>query len=152
MGITQHSKKEQKRKEVVDVNSKKTLFLWFCRSLDGCDHQLFMSAFDQNLTLCLNELDLRREAIFGLDFDLLNVTVFSHDNNSEDLSLASLDLHLASGYVLEEAFASVSGFILDGHFYGTLFLKDAVHFLEPMGRETKDMHILGDGLRTLLRR
>ena len=122
------------------------------RSLDGCDHQLFMSAFDQNLTLCLNELDLRREPIFGLDFDLLNVTVFSHDNNSQDLSLASLDLHLASGYVLEEAFASVSGFILDGHFYGTLFLKDAVQFLEPMGRETKDMHILGDGLRTLLRR
>ena len=66
-----------------------------------------MSAFDQNLTLCLNELDLRREPIFGLDFDLLNVTVFSHDNNSQDLSLASLDLHLASGYVLEEAFASV---------------------------------------------
>ena len=111
-----------------------------------------MSAFDQNLTLCLNELDLHAEPIFGLDFDLLNVTVFSHDNNSQDLSLASLDLHLASGYVLEEAFASVSGFILDGHFYSTLFLKDAVHFYEPMGRETKDMHILEDGLRTLLRR
>ena len=111
-----------------------------------------MTAFGRNLTLCLRELDLRQESIFGMDFDLLNVTVFRHDNNSEDLSLASLNLHLATGYILEETFASVSGFILDGHFYGTLFLKDAVHFLEPMGRESKDMHILGDGLRTLLRR
>ena len=96
-----------------------------------------MSAFDQNLTLCLNELDLRREPIFGLDFDLLNVTVFSHDNNSQDLSLASLDLHLASGYVLEEAFASVSGFILDGHFYGTLFLKDAALYISTNPWEEK---------------
>ena len=32
------------------------------------------------------------------------------------------------------------------------FFKDAVHFLEPMGRESRDMHIFGDGLKTLLRR
>ena len=32
------------------------------------------------------------------------------------------------------------------------FCKDAVHFLEPMGRESRDMHIFGDGLKTLLRR
>ena len=30
--------------------------------------------------------------------------------------------------------------------------EDAVHFLEPMGRESKDMHVFGDGLKTLLRR
>ena len=80
------------------------------------------------------------------------MTVFNHDNNSQEVSLTSLDLHLVTGYILEETFASTSGFILDGHFYGTVFLKDAVHFLEPMGRESRDMHIFGDGLKTLLRR
>ena len=53
----------------------------------------------------------------------LNVTVFSHDNNSLEIPLTSLDLRMVSGYVLEETFASVSGFILEGHFYGTVFLK-----------------------------
>ena len=71
------------------------------------------------------------------DFDRVNVTIFTHDNVSQDVSLSSLDLPLAWGYVLEEEFASVSGFILDGHFYGTVFLKDAVHFLEPMGHASR---------------
>ena len=104
--------------------------------------------------MCLIDQDIANEPIFGApdQFDLLNVTVFKHDNNSLDVSLSALDLHLVSGYVLEESFASASGFILDGHFYGTVFLKDAVHFLEPMGRESRDMHIFGDGLKTLLRR
>ena len=70
-------------------------------------------------------------------FDRVNVTIFTHDNVSQDVSLSSLDLPLAWGYVLEEEFASVSGFILDGHFYGTVFLKDAVHFLEPMGHASR---------------
>ena len=73
---------------------------------------------------------MEKEAIVGNaefggsgDISLLNVTVFSRDNNSQEIPLTSLDLHLASGYVLEENFASVSGFILEGHFYGTVFLK-----------------------------
>lgn len=120
--------------------------------MDGCDHQLFIEAFGLNVTLCLLEVSLSSESILGDKFSLLNVTVFSRDNNSQDISLSSLDLNLATGYVLEETFASVSGFILDGHFYGTVFLKDAVHFLEPLGRQSRDMHIFGDGLKTLLRR
>ena len=61
--------------------------------------------------------------VLGQDLELLNVTIFRRDNVSEDVSLSSLDLPLASGYVLEEEFGSVSGFILDGHFYGTVFVK-----------------------------
>ncbi len=111
-----------------------------------------MEAFGSNITLCLQDVAMENEAILGSNYGLLNVTVFNRDNNSQDISLASLNLHLASGYVLEETFASVSGFILDGHFYGSVFLKDAVHFLEPLGRDSRDMHILADGHKTLLRR
>lgn len=85
-------------------------------------------------------------------YESLNVTVFATDNSSQDISLSSLKLHLASGYILEEAFASVDGYILDGHFYGTVYLKDTVHYLEPKGRTSNDMHIFGDGLKTLLTR
>ena len=43
--------------------------------------------------------------VFASKFQLLNVTIFTRDNVSEDVSLSSLDLPLAWGYVLEEEFA-----------------------------------------------
>lgn len=122
------------------------------RSVDGCDHQLFIEALGANITLCLFDKEIKNEPIVSEKFDRLNVTVFSKDNVSMEISLSSLDLHLASGYVLEEDYGTASGFILDGHFYGTVFLKDAVHFLEPMGKKSRDLHIFGQGLTTLIRR
>lgn len=115
------------------------------RSIDdpGCHHQLFLEAFGTNMTLCLLEVAIHSESIFGDNFHRLNVTVFNKDNSSQEIPLNSLDIQLAEGYILEETFASVNGFILDGHFYGTVFLKDAVHFLEPLGRQSRDLHILG---------
>ena len=42
------------------------------------------------------------------------------------------------------------GYILDDHFYGTVFMRDSVHYLEPHQRKSRDMNIFGDGLQTLL--
>lgn len=118
----------------------------------GCDHQLFIEALGTNITLCLFDIEAKTEPIVSEKFERLNVTIFNKDNVSAEISLSSLDLRLASGYVLEEDFATASGFILDGHFYGTVFLKDAVHFLEPLGKKSRDLHIFGEGLTTLIRR
>ena len=49
-----------------------------------------------------------------------------------------------------EDFTSASGFLMDEHFYGTVYMRDAVHYLEPHERKSKDLHIFGDGLKTLL--
>jgi len=49
-----------------------------------------------------------------------------------------------------EDFTSVSGFLMDDHFYGTVYMRDTVHYLEPHNRKSRDMRIFGDGLKTLL--
>ncbi len=49
-----------------------------------------------------------------------------------------------------EDFTSVTGFLIDDHFYGTVYMRDTVHYLEPHNRKSRDMHIFGDGLKTLL--
>ena len=40
----------------------------FLRSIDGCDHQLFIEAFGLNITLCLLEMDMANEAIVNAEF------------------------------------------------------------------------------------
>ena len=56
----------------------------------------------------------------------------------------------ASGFVVGEDFTSVSGFLMEDNFYGTVYMRDTVHYLEPHNRKSRDMHIFGDGLKTLL--
>ena len=82
----------------------------------------------------------------------MNVTLFGANNSSRDIPIQSLNLHYVSGFVIGEKFSSVSGFLMDQHFYGTVYMKDAVHYLEPHDRKSKDLHIFGDGLKTLLHR
>ncbi|CAB4060651.1 ADAM10 [Lepeophtheirus salmonis] len=41
---------------------------------------------------------------------------------------------------------------MDNHFYGTVIMRDTVHYLEPHRRKSRDMHILGNGRKTLLHR
>ena len=78
------------------------------------------------------------------------MTVFGKDNSSNDISISTLNIFFASGHILGEDYGSVSGYVLDNNFYGTVFLKDSVHYLEPHDRKSRDMHIFGDGLKTLL--
>ena len=59
-------------------------------------------------------------------------------------------LYYASGYVIGEDFTSASGFLIDDNFFGTVYMREAVHYLEPRGRQSKDLRIFGDGLKTLL--
>ncbi len=80
------------------------------------------------------------------------MTIFGARNSSEDLAIAALSpaLRYATGFVAGEDFTSVTGFLMDDHFYGTVYMRDTVHYLEPHNRKSRDMHIFGDGLKTLL--
>ena len=53
-------------------------------------------------------------------------------------------------YALGLSQTSATGFLMDDHFYGTVYMREAVHYLEPHQRKSKDLHIFGDGLKTLL--
>ena len=53
---------------------------------------------------------------------------------------------------VSEPFASASGYIFENSFYGTVYMKDTVHYLEPHKRKSRDLRIFGDGLKTLLHR
>ena len=62
-------------------------------------------------------------------YSSLNVTVFGKDNSSADVSISTLGISFASGHIVGEDYGSVTGYIMDGHFYGTVYLKDSVHYL-----------------------
>ena len=51
-----------------------------------------------------------------------------------------------------ETYASVSGYVFENRFYGTVYLKDSVHYLEPHNRKSRDLRIFGNGLKTLIHR
>ncbi len=126
-------------------------------------------AFGSNYTLCLFRKYFRDEPIVSASWAFLNVTVFSASNASEEIPVTSMEeaLYYASGYVVGERFTSVSGFLLNDRFYGTIYMTDSLHYLEPHGRESKvpgqhessnflkplafqDLKIFGNGLETLL--
>eukprot|EP00095_Tigriopus_kingsejongensis_P006228 maker-scaffold301_size216225-snap-gene-0.16 protein:Tk06228 transcript:maker-scaffold301_size216225-snap-gene-0.16-mRNA-1 annotation:"uronate isomerase" len=95
------------------------------RSLDRrarnvqCDHEVHMEAFGQNYTLCLKMKSINDDDIVKRTWNTMNVTVFGSSNASQDIPIRNLDLQLATGFVLGEDFTSVSGFLMDDHFYGT---------------------------------
>ena len=51
-----------------------------------------------------------------------------------------------------ETYASVSGYVFENRFYGTVYMKDSVHYLEPHNRKSRDLRIFGNGLKTLIHR
>ncbi|XP_071750230.1 uncharacterized protein [Lepeophtheirus salmonis] len=120
-----------------------------------CEHEARVSAFGGKYTLCLFLQRFGDDPIITsskLDYSKINVTVFSSGNETMDIPLHSFDLKFATGFVKGEPFTSVSGFIMDNHFYGTVIMRDTVHYLEPHRRKSRDMHILGNGRKTLLHR
>ncbi|XP_059096532.1 disintegrin and metalloproteinase domain-containing protein 10-like isoform X2 [Tigriopus californicus] len=116
----------------------------------SCDNMIVIDAFGNNLTLCMQLRDFKDEAFLRHAWARLNISIFGTNNVSNDVSIDQLNLQFAIGYVLGETFSSISGFVINRNFYGTIYMKDAIHYLEPHGRQSRDMHILGNGLSTLL--
>lgn len=115
-----------------------------------CDHRVAIDAFGTNLTLCLQLRDFKDESFLKRAWESLNISIFGAANVSEEIPIGQFNLQFALGYVLGETFSSISGFIIGQNFYGTVYMKDAIHYLEPHGRKSREMHILGNGLKTLL--
>ena len=57
-----------------------------------------------------------------------------------------------NNYHSPETYASVSGYVFENKFYGTVYMKDSVHYLEPHNRKSRDLRIFGNGLKTLIHR
>ena len=116
-----------------------------------CEHEVDIEAFGSKHSLCLFLKDFKDESILSKSWSGLNITVFGSGNDTRDVRADDLGpLKYAVGFVKEQQFTSVSGFLMDDHFYGTVYMRDAVHYLEPHDRKSRDMHIFGDGLKTLL--
>lgn len=120
------------------------------RRTNACQHKAKIQAFGSNYELCLFLKDFADEPIVGSSWSSLRITVFGLSNTSTEVPVSSMDLKYASGYVVGENFTTVSGFLMDDHFYGTIYMPDRVHYLEPHDRQSRDMKIFGDGLKTLL--
>jgi len=127
--------------------------------------QRFSAIISDNEVKLVHNYFCRHESILSKSWQNLNVTIFGERNSSEDISVDTLNLNYATGFVLsthrslnyppiirdlEEDFTSVSGFLMEDHFYGTVYMRDTVHYLEPHDRKSRDMHIFGEGLKTLL--
>ena len=122
------------------------------RDTAHCEHEVRIEAMGGNYTLCIFLKPVRGDPIVRDTYHRINISVFQNSNRSEDFSIDKLKLHFAVGHVIEETFASVSGYVLEESFYGTIYLKDVIHFLEPRRKKSKDLQILGDGKRTLMHR
>lgn len=135
----------------------------------SCHFHVKVEAFGHNYTLCLERKSFKDHGIIKdiwLVQDVinvsviteikqpsrsnLNVTVYGAGNETKSLAISEMDIHFVAGHVVDESFTSVSGFLLDDHFYGTVYMRDSVHYLEPHDRKSRDMKIFGDGLKTLL--
>ena len=68
-----------------------------------------------------------------------------------DTKLNSMTKQLNNFYS-PETYASVSGYVFENKFYGTVYMKDSVHYLEPHNRKSRDLRIFGNGLKTLIHR
>ena len=115
-----------------------------------CDNEVVIEATGQNLTLCVFLQDLSQEPIVKTTYTKLNVSVFDASNASENFNIDELKLKLVVGHVLGEPFSSLSGYVMNNSFFGSVYVKDNVHFLEPLQRTSRDLSIFGDGIATLL--
>ena len=73
-------------------------------------------------------------------------------NVTETVPLDSLDIVLATGYVIGEPLSSISGFVLNNTFYGSVYRTEVIHFLEPWRPFVKVSrgNGRGEGYRALL--
>ena len=145
MSHTLHSRDDRRRRKRSSSFRKKK------SPSSPCEHRAHIHAFGSNYTLCLVLKPFSENALLAETWPTMNVTVFGTGNESNDIPIGEFKgLAYATGFVIGEPFTAASGFLMDDHFYGTVYMRDSVHYLEPHNRKSRDMKIYGEGLKTLL--
>jgi len=96
-----------------------------------CDKTAAVDANGTKIVLCLNRVDFANEDSLIRNYDNLTVTVYGPNTTRTRIELKSLRLEYVVGWVIGEVFSSVSGFILDSNFYGSIFVNHDIYYVDP---------------------
>jgi len=113
-----------------------------------CEMEVIINAFENNYTLCLFSKSFKNNEIVENTYDNINMTVFKEGNSSHTIPLSALELEYIVGYVVEDPYSSVDGYLLNQHFFGIIYIQDKIHYLEPSLKKSQDLHIYLDGMKT----
>ncbi|XP_023343181.1 disintegrin and metalloproteinase domain-containing protein 10 [Eurytemora carolleeae] len=139
--------------ECVDTNiNTKYLKRRFKRNLDPglCEMEIFLNVFEANMTLCLHSRKFKTADIVKDKYNGINVTVFQEENASVEIPLSTLELEYIVGYVREEPYSSIDGYLIEHHFYGVIYVQDHVHYLESSLKKSIDLHVYLEGLKSFI--
>jgi len=95
-----------------------------------CEHVVIIQVLNSKLVLCVFQRSIKDEPILRDSYEQINVHVID-GNQTEVSSLSSHNHVLSSGYVIGEPMSSLSGFVINGSFYGSIYRNHITHFLEP---------------------
>ena len=95
---------------------------------NDCELEVQIEAFEKNYTLCLFPKEFKTEEIIKDKFDIINITVFKENNKTMEIPINTMDLEHIVGYVLDEPFSSVNGYLMKHQFFGIVNIEVIIFF------------------------
>merc|ERR1719153_417626 len=97
-----------------------------------CDKTAAVDANGTKIVLCLNKKKFSEEDTLIRNYENLTITVYGPNTTRTKIQLSSLQLEFGVGWVIGEVFSSVSGYILDNIFYGSIFINNEIYYVDPL--------------------
>jgi len=97
-----------------------------------CDKTAAVDANGTKIVLCLNSKNFSIEDTLVRNYENLTITVYGVNTTRTRVSLKSLGLQYVVGWVIGEVYSSVSGYILDNIFYGSIFVNNDIYYVDPL--------------------
>ena len=107
-----------------------------------------VEGFEKQFELCLHNRPFREEFILSDYYDEMNFTLYGHGNKSTSAALDDFDILYSTGYIQGEEFSAADGIIMDGLFYGNIFVNNDIFFIDPAYPGNQTMHKFNDILET----
>merc|ERR1719402_1474114 len=124
--------KVRRRTKRSESNIKDTKIQNAANRVKHCDKTAAVDANGTKIVLCLNKRPFSEEDTVLRNYDNLTITVYGENTTRTRISLSSLQLEYVVGWVIGEIFSSVSGYILDNIFYGSIFVNNEIYYVDPL--------------------
>jgi len=120
------------------VNTSDTISEHHVNIIKHCDKTAAVDANGTKIVLCLNKKMFSEEDTLIRNYDNLTITVYGRNTSRTKIPLSSLQLEYVVGWVIGEVFSSVSGYILDNIFYGSIFINNEIYYVDPLKNTAAD--------------
>jgi len=98
-----------------------------------CHKVAFFRVFRKDLTLCLYSKRFSEDPILAFSNPRLGTTIYGYADKKYYSELGtSRALRYVTGYVLGHSFSGVQGYVWNHRFYGSIYVRKSVLFVEPI--------------------